>query len=166
MTPTNAPNSPPNNAPGATSSSDAAKPAEHWWHRMHRGELPPPPVARLLGAQILRVDIAAGELDVSYDARPDFANPAGGVQGGMLGAMLDDLTAGLVDSTLSAGEAPATVSLNLSYLRPARLARLDGRARLLRRGRDVCHVSGELLQDGKVVASAVAVCSIVKLRAG
>jgi uncharacterized protein (TIGR00369 family) len=131
---------------------------------MQRGELPPPPVARLLGARILRVDPSAGELDVQYEARPEFANPAGGVQGGMLGAMLDDLTAGLVDSTLSAGEAPATVSLNLSYLRPARLAPLEGRARLMRRGRDVCHVSGELLQEGRVVATAVAVCSIIKLR--
>jgi len=143
----------------------ASAPAEHWWHRMQRGELPPPPVARLLGATIARVDREAGELDVDYAPRAEFANPAGGVQGGMLGAMLDDLTAGLVDSTLTAGEAPATVSLNLSYLRPARIAPMQGRARLLRRGRDVCHVGGELLQDGKVVATAVAVCSIVRLRA-
>jgi uncharacterized protein (TIGR00369 family) len=131
---------------------------------MQRGELPPPPVARLLGATIARVDREAGELDVDYAPRAEFANPAGGVQGGMLGAMLDDLTAGLVDSTLAAGEAPATVSLNLSYLRPARIAPMQGRAKLLRRGRDVCHVSGELLQDGKVVAAAVAVCSIIKLK--
>lgn len=144
--------------------ADAAPSEEHWWHRMQRGELPPPPVARLLGATIRRVDLQAGELDVHYEARPDFANPAGGVQGGMLGAMLDDLTAGLVDATLAAGEAPATVSLNLSFLRPARLGPLEGRARLLRRGRDVCHVSGELLQDGKLVASAVAVCSVIRLR--
>jgi uncharacterized protein (TIGR00369 family) len=153
-------------APTAASpDSDPKAPAEHWWHRMQRGELPPPPVARLLGATIVRVDREAGELDVDYAPRADFANPAGGVQGGMLGAMLDDLTASLVDSTLAAGEAPATVSLNLSYLRPARITPMQGRARLMRRGRDVCHVSGELLQDGKVVASAVAVCSIIKLRA-
>lgn len=154
--------------PADTSSAapNAPASAEHWWHRMQRGELPPPPVARLLGAVIRRVDREAGELDVDYAPRPEFANPAGGAQGGMLAAMLDDLTAGLVDSTLAAGEAPATVSLNLSYLRPARIAPLQGRARLLRRGRDVCHVSGELLQDGKVVATAVAVCSIVPLRAG
>lgn len=149
----------------APAAFDSPPTAEHWWHRMQRGELPPPPVARLLGATIRRVDREAGELDVDYAARAEFANPAGGVQGGMLGAMLDDLTAGLVDSTLSAGEAPATVSLNLSYLRPARIAPMQGRARLLRRGRDVCHVSGELLQDGQVVASAVAVCSIIRRRA-
>jgi uncharacterized protein (TIGR00369 family) len=152
-------------ADASSTAPDAPAPAEHWWHRMQRGELPPPPVARLLGATIRRVDRDAGELDVDYAPSAEFANPAGGVQGGMLGAMLDDLTAGLVDSTLAAGEAPATVSLNLSYLRPARIAPLQGRARILRRGREVCHVSGELLQDGKPIATAVAVCSIVKLRA-
>ena len=150
-------------SPSAATAPSAS--AEHWWHRMQRGELPPPPVACLLGATIARVDREAGELDVDYAPRTDFANPAGGVQGGMLGAMLDDLTAGLVDSTLAAGEAPATVSLNLSFLRPARIAPMQGRARLLRRGRDVCHVSGELLQDGQVVASAVAVCWIIRRRA-
>lgn len=152
-------------ASAAPVASDSPAPAEHWWHRMQRGELPPPPVARLLGATIRRIDREAGELEVDYAARAEFANPAGGVQGGMLGAMLDDLTAGLVDSTLAAGEAPATVSLNLSFLRPARIAPMQGRARLLRRGREVCHVGGELLQDGQVVASAVAVCSIVRVRA-
>ncbi|MBK6717172.1 MAG: PaaI family thioesterase [Burkholderiales bacterium] len=154
------------NTPESRPPEPPSPPSEHWWQRMQRGELPPPPVSRLLGARIGRVDLAAGELDVTYEARPEFANPAGGVQGGMLGAMLDDLTAGLVDATLSPGQAPATVSLNLSYLRPARLAPLEGHARLLRRGREVCHVSGELLQDGKLVATAVAVCSIVQLRAG
>lgn len=155
------------NAPStAAVSTDLTAPAEHWWQRMQRGELPPPPVARLLGAAIRRVDREAGELDVDYAPRAEFANPTGGVQGGMLGAMLDDLTAGLVDSTLTGGEAPATVSLNLSFLRPARIAPMQGRARLLRRGRELCHVSGELLQDGQVVATAVAVCLIVRRRTG
>jgi hypothetical protein len=32
---------------------------------------------------------------------------------------------------------------------------------MLRRGRDVCHVMGTLLQDGKEVATAVAVCKVI-----
>jgi acyl-coenzyme A thioesterase PaaI-like protein len=38
---------------------------------------------------------------------------------------------------------------------------LQGEARMLRRGRDICHVMGSLLQDGKVVATAVAVCKVI-----
>jgi hypothetical protein len=33
---------------------------------------------------------------------------------------------------------------------------------MLRRGRDVCHVLGTLTQHGKEVATAVAVCKVVK----
>lgn len=133
-----------------------------WFHRMHRGEVPPTPVARLLGARIRRVDTGAGELEVDYEGSPDFANPAGGVQGGMLGAMLDDLTAGLVDSTLAEGEFVATLSLTLQFLRPAKPGPLRGSARLQRRGRDVCHVEGWLVQGDATVACATAVCMIVR----
>ena len=135
---------------------------DSWFQRMRHGEVPPPPVARLLGAQILRVDAQAGEMEVDYRGSADFANPAGGIQGGMLGAMLDDLTAGMVDATLAAGEIVATLNLNLSFQRPARPGLLQGRARIQRRGRDVCNVVGELHQDGKLVASATAVCLIVR----
>jgi acyl-coenzyme A thioesterase PaaI-like protein len=55
----------------------------------------------------------------------------------------------------------ATLSLNLSFLRPARAGALQGEARMLRRGRDVCHVSATLTQEGKEIASAVAVCKVV-----
>jgi hypothetical protein len=32
---------------------------------------------------------------------------------------------------------------------------------MMRRGREVCHVMGTLRQDGKDVATAVAVCKVV-----
>lgn len=138
--------------------------ANHWFHRMLRGECPPAPVDEMLGERILRVDADAGELEAEFTAPPAFANPAGGVQGGMLSAMLDTLTAGLVDSTLSAGEAVATLALNTTFLRPARLGVLQGKARLVRRGREVCHVAGELAQSGEIVATATAICRIVRPR--
>ena len=135
--------------------------ANGYFSRMLRGETPPAPVLTLLGSQIDAVDAAAGTLSATYQAQADFRNPTGTVQGGMLSAMLDDLTASLVDATLSAGQGVATLSLNVSFLRPAHVGSLQGEARLLRRGRDVCHVVGTLLQDNKEVATAVAVCKIV-----
>lgn len=137
--------------------------ANSYFQRMLRGETPPPPVAGLLGSRVEKVDTDAGVLIAHYQATPSFNNPAGGVQGGMLGAMLDDLTASLVDATLQASEAVATLNLNVSFLRPAKEGKLTGRAEFLRRGREVCHVSGVLTQEGKEIATAVAVCKIVKL---
>lgn len=134
---------------------------DNWFHRMRRGQTPPPPVATLLGEQIHAVDLAAGTLQTDYVADERFCNPAGGVQGGMLGAMLDALTAGLVDATLAPGQVVATLSLNLQFQGAARPGVLNGRAWLSKRGREVCFVQAELAQQGKLVASAQAVCKII-----
>lgn len=143
------------------SSSHNTADANGYFSRMLRGEVECPPVLTLLGSRIDAVDAAAGTLSASYEASTNFRNPAGTVQGGMLSAMLDDLTASLVDATLAAGQGVATLNLNVSFLRPAQAGMLQGEARMLRRGRDVCHVMGTLMQDGKEVATAVVVCKIV-----
>lgn len=137
---------------------------DNYFGRVRRGELPPPPVSTTLGGAITHVDLEAGTLESSYLAGEGFLNPAGQVQGGMLGAMLDDLTAFLVTATLAEGEHCATLNLNLSFLRPARAGALHGRARLVRRGREVYHVEGELLQQGQPVARATATCTVVRAR--
>lgn len=133
-----------------------------YFGRLQRGEVTLPPVTTHLGGRIEAVDVEAGTLTSRYEAVPTFANPAGQVQGGMLSAMLDDVTAFLVTATLGEGEHCATLNLNVSFLRPARSGELLGQARIVRRGRDICHVQGELLQDGRQVASAVATCMVAR----
>ncbi|WP_245176032.1 MULTISPECIES: PaaI family thioesterase [unclassified Cupriavidus] len=140
--------------------------SDNYFARMQRGQVPPPPICELLGGSIGAVDLQAGTLESAYHATPAFLNPAGQVQGGMLGAMLDDVTAMLVTATLGEEEFCATLNLNLSFLRPARTGVLLGRARLERRGRNVCHVAAELLQDGRAVATATATCMVVSRVSG
>lgn len=150
-------------SPASPAALPTADPHSHF-SRMLRGDAPRAPVLDLLGSRITEVDAQAGVLRAHYLAADAFRNPAGTVQGGLLGAMLDDLCASLVDATLREGEAVATLSLNLSFLRPAQVGALQGEARVQRRGRDVCHVAATLLQDGKEVASAMAVCKIITPR--
>lgn len=130
--------------------------------RMLNGQAPLPAVASLLGGVVRGVDLEAGSLESDYMATGAFLNPAGQVQGGMLGAMLDDVTAMLVTATLADGEFCSTLNLNLSFLRPAQAGPLQGHARLERRGRNVCNVAGELRQGGQVVATATATCMLVR----
>lgn len=134
---------------------------EGWFWRMHRGEVPPPPVAALLGQSITHVDAGAGELQATFVAAETFANPAGHVQGGMLAAMLDALTASIVDATLRPGERVASLNLNVAFLRPARPGPLQGQASLVRRGRSVANVQAGLLQQGRPVATGAAVCMVI-----
>ena len=133
-----------------------------YFARLQRGEAELPAVTKTLGGRIRSVDLEAGTLESDYIATEAFLNPAGQVQGGMLCAMLDDVTAFLVTATLGFGESCATLNLNVSFLRAAKAGELLGRSRMERRGRDVCNVSAELLQAGKVVATAMATCMVVR----
>lgn len=135
---------------------------QSYFHQLQAGQASPPAVTTLLGGRITSVDVDAGTLTSQYEALASFANPAGQVQGGMLGAMLDDATAFLVTATLAQRQFCATLNLNVSFLRPARAGQLTAAARLVRRGREVCHVQAELSQEGKLVATAVATCMVVQ----
>ena len=129
---------------------------------MQRGELLPPPVFTLLGGVIYGMDTLAGTWRVDYMGSFGFLNPAGLIQGGMLCAMLDDLTASHVDSTLVSGEYVATLNLNVSFLRPAQPGLFHGESTIVRRGRDIFHVSATLTQDEKLIAMVVATCKVMK----
>lgn len=139
---------------------------DSYFSRMLRGEIPPPPVATLLGGRIDSVNREDGILRARYQAEAAFCNPAGQVQGGMLCAMLDDLCAAMVDATVMPDEAVATLNLNTSFLRPAEVGELVGEATMIRRGREICYVSATLRQQGKEVAAATATCKVVSLRQG
>ena len=122
------------------------------------------PITQMLGGQIQDLNLEAGTLTTRYLAPESFMNPARQVQGGMLSAMLDDVTAVLVTATLGPGEYCATLSLNTSFLASATPGVLTGKASFDRKGKSICYVRGEIWQGDSLVASAVAVCMVRKPR--
>lgn len=121
------------------------------------GRVPPPPAAEVLGWELVEVDPEAGTIEVAFRAGEQFANPVGVVQGGFLAAMLDDTLGPALVATLPEGQFAPTLDLHVQFLRPARPGRLVGRGRVVKRGRDVCFLAGELIgPDGKAVATATA----------
>lgn len=114
---------------------------------------PTPPCAVTLGARTLESDPAAGTIRIAFEARPEFVNPAGTVQGGFLTAMLDDVMGPAV-LVKSEGEFyPSTIDLHVSFLAPARVGTLIGEGRVVRMGKTVAFVEGWLTDaDGVVVA--------------
>ncbi|WP_321926430.1 PaaI family thioesterase [Burkholderia sp. BCC1998] len=120
------------------------------------------PVTAMLGGVIRCIDDSYSRLECDYIGTEEFRNPAGNLQGGMLSAMLDDLTAWLVTVGIDKSARCATLSLTTSFIRPAIPGQLQGRATMIRRGRIVCHVEGELWQEGTLIATARAVCAIVR----
>src|ERR1700709_170124 len=105
------------------------------------GRLPPKKSAATLGIEVLQIDGERGSVEVKFEARPAFVNPAGNVQGGFLAAMLDDTMGPALTATLDAGEFAPTVNLNVQFHRPAKAGPLKGIGRGVLRGREICQLS-------------------------
>jgi uncharacterized protein (TIGR00369 family) len=106
-----------------------------------------PPASQTLGFAMLRVDQANKEVEIAFEGRPAFANPAGQIQGGFLCAMLDETmsVAGVVASNMTAFI--PTLELKTSFLRPALPGRLIGVGRVVKWGRAIAFLEGELYDD-------------------
>jgi uncharacterized protein (TIGR00369 family) len=127
------------------------------------GKLPLPRVAATLGMSITRVDAEAGVVEADFEGKPEFTNPVGNLQGGILAAMLDDTMGPALACQLAAGEFAPTLNLNISFLKPAKPGKLRGVGRVVRKGKDVCYLAGELSQNGELVATATATALIRKM---
>jgi uncharacterized protein (TIGR00369 family) len=128
--------------------------------RIMAGDLPAPKGAETLGIRFTKIDAEAGAIEVDLQAKPEFTNPAGNIQGGFLAAMLDDTMGPALAATLAKGEHAPTLNLNVSFLRPATVGVIQGKGRVVRRGKDVCYLAGELYQAGELIATASATALI------
>lgn len=132
---------------------------------MLEGRTDPPAAATTLGWELIEVNPEAGTIEVAFTADERFVNPVGVVQGGFLAAMLDDTLGPALVATLEAGRFAPTADLHVQFLAPARPGRLVGRGRVVRRGRDIAFLAGELVDDaGTVVAVATATATIRRAR--
>ena len=113
------------------------------------------PVARLLGREVISTNPATGEVRMRFEARADFANRHGTVQGGMLAAMLDSATGNAVLVTLPPGETVVTTRLDTHFLKPAALGEIFATGRLVSRDERSAQAEAELSDaNGQIVATA------------
>lgn len=114
-----------------------------------------PQSSQTLGYDMLRIDQAAMEVEIAFVGRPEFCNPMGQIQGGFLTAMLDECmsVAGVVASGVSASI--SSLEIKTSYLRPAAPGPLRGVGRVVKWGRTIAFLEGELYDgEGRMVARA------------
>lgn len=108
-----------------------------------------------MGMRLVAAD--EGSATVRLELGPHLGNINGIVHGGVYATLLDSALGSTVHTVLPFGAAIATIDLTVSYLRPTSL---DGHALVgvgvvTRRGRRICHATGEVFDDaGRVVATA------------
>jgi uncharacterized protein (TIGR00369 family) len=111
----------------------------------------------LLGFRLVDIDPEAGTIEVAFTATEQFLNPAGHIQGGFLAAMLDDTLGPALVATLPSGQWAPTIDLQIQFLAPALPGEYRGYGRVVRRGRDIGFMAGELRNaEGVLVATATA----------
>lgn len=135
----------------------------NFFFQIMEGRAPAPECAKTLGLKFTKVDADVGTIEVEFEGRKEFLNPAGNIQGGFLAAMLDDTLGPALVATLDEGEFAPTLNLNVQFHRPGKTGKFIGNGRVVSRGRDICHLAGELRQDGKIIATATATAAIRKL---
>ena len=127
-----------------------------------RGEVPPPPVARLVGMQLVHVGDgeAAWELDVDLARH---ANPMGTVHGGILCDVADAAMGVAYASLLGEGESFTTLELKINYLKPVRDGVVVARGRVVKAGRTIGLVECDVEDaNGSLVARASSTCMTLR----
>ena len=123
------------------------------------GDIEAPASATLLGWHALELE--PGAVRVRFEARPEFYNPQGVVQGGFLAAMLDDTLGPAGFSLLDATSFAPTINLSVTFVRQARAGYLFGEGRVTHRSRGFLHLEGRLTnEDGELIATATATAAI------
>ena len=117
--------------------------------------IPMPPCAKLLGWRVLDARPQDGWIRIVFDGKPDFCNPAGFVQGGMLSAMLDDTMGPAVFIMTEGRLFTTTITMNVNFLAPAKPGPITGEATVTQLGKTIAFVEGRLTAaDGTLLATA------------
>ena len=124
------------------------------------GEIPPPPIAVLLGFELVSIDEGRAVFAVSPGEQ--HYNPIGVVHGGLAATLLDSAMGCAVHSTLPAGTAYTTLEVKVNFARPITGAtgRIVCEGNVIHRGRTVATADGRVTAEatGKLLAHGTTTC--------
>src|SRR5260370_12769316 len=122
-----------------------------------RGELTPPPIARLLGFVLKSIEPGHAVFEMEVDER--HYNPMGTLHGGIYCDLADAAMGYAYAATLGEGETFTTIELKINFLRGVRKATLTAEARVVKAGSTLGYLEcGVQDQDGNLVAKAASTC--------
>ncbi len=119
-----------------------------------------PPCAAQLGWEAISIE--PGRVRARFQARDEFCNGMGNIQGGFLAAMLDDSMGPALFTVLDGGQLAPTLEMKVNFLRAAKPGALVGEGRVAHKTRNVAFLEGTLTsEDGTVIATATATARIL-----
>src|SRR6266849_3540382 len=130
--------------------------------KLLRGDLTPPPIARLLGFVLKSIE--PGHAVFEMEADEGHHNPMATLHGGVYCDLADAAMGYAYGATLGDGETFTTIELKINFLRAVRKATLTAEARVVKAGRTLGYVECDVKdQTGRLVARATSTCIKLKL---
>lgn len=127
------------------------------------GELPPPPIAELLGMYMTEVD--EGRVVFSVEPAEYHYNPLGTVHGGVTATLLDSALGCAVQSMLPPGTGYTTLELKVNYLRPltSKTGMVYSEGKIIHVGGRIATAEGRVTDaSGKLYAHATTTCILLR----
>jgi uncharacterized protein (TIGR00369 family) len=125
-------------------------------------QMQPPPIARLLGVDLVSVEPGLVAFEMDADAARH-GNPMGTVHGGVLCDLADAAMGCAFSSTLEEGETFTTLELKINFLKPVFRAHLRAVGKVVKRGYTVGLVECDVTDEkGALVARAGSTCMALR----
>jgi uncharacterized protein (TIGR00369 family) len=129
--------------------------------KVQRGELPPPPVATLIGFTIGSIE--RGRVVMEMEAGPQHSSPLGTVHGGILCDLADAAMGMAYASSLDDNETFTTLELKINFLKPVWSGRLTATGYVVKSGRTVGLVDCDVHDEKQsLVARASSTCMTLR----
>ena len=126
-----------------------------------RGEIPPPPIAQLIGFTVTAVE--PGQATIEFEASERHANPMGTLHGGVLCDVADAAMGMAYASTLADGESFTTLELKINFLKPVWKGKLRAEGRVIKQGRTIGLTDCDVFDEkGSLVAHATSTCMTLR----
>jgi uncharacterized protein (TIGR00369 family) len=123
---------------------------------MIAGELPPPPIATLLGFDLVEVD--EGRVVFTAVPGPEHYNPIGMVHGGLAATLIDSAAGCAVHTTLPVGTGYTTTDVQVRFVRPITrdTGRIECIGEVVHRGRTLVTAEARVVAGERLLAHGTA----------
>ena len=131
------------------------------------GELPPPPISKLLGFKLTEVD--TGHIVFELEPAEYHYNPIGMVHGGVTSTVLDSAMGCAIHSTLPKGSSYSTVELKVNFVRPmsTKTGKVRCEASVIHTGGRIATAEARLVdREGTLYAHGTTTCMIFRASKG
>jgi uncharacterized protein (TIGR00369 family) len=141
--------------------SELARNAPDLIQRMLRGEVPAPPIAKLIGFELIEAGKERAVFRLAVDER--HWNPMGTLHGGILCDLADAAMGCAMATTLQAGQTYTTLELAITFLKPIWKSTLTAQGRVVKRTRRVGLVEADVRDEkDSLVARAKSTCLVLE----